>query len=138
MKSIRNFAFAVALVLSVAAAQAQSKLAANIPFNFQVGDRQMNAGHYTADVEGKVLTMRGRGQGAVAMAHSGQDKKASESTQCKLVFRRNGGSLYLAEIWSPTLSTVARLNAPKHAQIVARNATTAGPDEVVIYAELGR
>src|SRR5437763_3179119 len=120
MKHIRNFAFGIVLVLSVAAAQAQSKLAANVPFDFQLGDKQMSAGHYTADVNGSTVLVRGTEGGAFALSMR-QAKKVSEREQCKLVFRRNGSSLYLAEIWSPSIDTVARIARPKHAEIVARN-----------------
>lgn len=138
MKQIRNLVFAIVLVLTGAAAQAQSKAVANIPFNFQVGDRQMTAGHYSADVNRTIVLLRGEGRAVMAPANMAQDKKASQREQCKLVFRRSGGAFYLAEIWSPALDTVARLKAPKHAQILARNAVPAGPDEIVIYAQFSR
>lgn len=101
------------------AAQAQSsgrtELRANIPFEFNVGDKTMAAGEYTViqinpSSDQAVLQLRSKdGRTTVMIQMSNVIGKANDSA--RLVFNRYGSESYFAEAW--TSSEANGLRAPK-------------------------
>ena len=98
------------LVGSVAvAAQAQTgsrtQLVANIPFQFNVGDKAMPAGAYTVSQvnpssDHAVLQLRSKDGKSVMIQMTNVIGKANESA--RLVFNRYGSDSYFAEAWIPS------------------------------------
>jgi hypothetical protein len=98
----------IVLVSSMAvAARAQTsgrtQLIANIPFQFNVGNKTMPAGEYTVTQvnpasDHAVLQLRSRGGSASAMVQMGSViGKAQESA--KLIFRRYDNHYFFAQAW---------------------------------------
>ena len=92
------------------AAQAQTgsrtQLVANIPFQFNVGDKVMPAGEYTVSQvnpssDHAVLQLRSKGgKSTVMIQMTNMIGKANEAA--RLVFNRYGGDSYFAEAWIPS------------------------------------
>ena len=101
------------------AAQAQSigrsELRANIPFEFNVGDKTMPAGEYTVtqvnpSSDRAALQLRSKdGRHAVMILMNNVIGKANESA--RLVFNRYGSESYFAEAWTSSESN--GLQAPR-------------------------
>jgi len=104
--------------LMAVAAQAQTgsrtQLVANIPFQFNVGDKAMPAGAYTVSQvnpssDHAVLQLRSKDGKSVMIQMTNMIGKANESA--RLVFNRYGSDSYFAEAWIP--SDGNGLQAPK-------------------------
>lgn len=93
-------AIAFAMMVFVAAANAQS-LVATVPFDFQVNDKQMDAGKYIVDVDAsnKVVLRPATGGGTIILSNSAGPNNGSRPESC-LVFRPYAGSMHLTEVWS--------------------------------------
>ena len=95
---------ALAIVTAVVSANAQSrnKVLANIPFEFVVGDKTLEAGAYavrSATSEGETLLIQGTENGMSAMRMSDPTNQTKSRTHARLVFHRYGQSYFLAEVW---------------------------------------
>ncbi len=93
---------ALAFVTAVASANGQSRIKADIPFDFVVGDTTLTAGEYsvqsvTAGAEIlRLVSVNGKHRSSrLSMPLAGQ------STQAKLVFNRYDNKYFLAQIWDP-------------------------------------
>ena len=91
------------------AAQAQTgsrtQLVANIPFQFNVGDKAMPAGAYTVSQvnpssDHAVLQLRSKDGKSVMIQMTNMIGKANETA--RLVFNRYGSDSYFAEAWIPS------------------------------------
>jgi hypothetical protein len=101
------------------AAQAQTgsrtQLVADIPFQFNVGDKAMPAGEYTVSQvnpssDHAVLQLRSKdGKSTIMIQMTNMIGKANEAA--RLVFNRYGNDSYFAEAWIP--SDGNGLQAPK-------------------------
>ena len=109
--------------LMVPATQAQSiMLKADIPFNFVVGDTQLQSGEYhvkqlrpgVIQVQGKVTR-----SSAIVMTTGVQTGKTSDVG--KLVFNRYGDSYFLSAIWEPSSITGRQLRKSRLEREVAVN-----------------
>lgn len=94
----------VAFVTAVVSAngQARSVVAANIPFEFSVGDKALPTGQYTvrAATQGSnAMVIENKRSGKAAIRLSTPMQKANASEKTKLVFHRYGPRYFLAEIW---------------------------------------
>ncbi len=88
----------LSLLLTVAAAHAQSAARANVPFAFKVGTTQMPAGTYNIQNElGTNLVMVRNVQTGTSVVAMGLQKTPSEKTN-KLIFHRYGSQYFLTEI----------------------------------------
>ena len=113
-----TIALMVLVGLMAMAAQAQTgsrtQLVANIPFQFNVGDKAMPAGEYTVSQvnpssDHAVLQLRSKdGKRTVMVQMTNMIGKANEAA--RLVFKRYGSASYFAEAWIP--SDVNGLQAP--------------------------
>jgi hypothetical protein len=97
----------VAVALATAAgsvnAQTPNRVRANVPFEFVVGDKTLEAGEYTVQTAiagGEALVIRGTENGMGAMRLSSQTDVAKVKTHARLVFRRYGEKYFLAQIWN--------------------------------------
>ena len=102
-------ALMVLVGLMAVAAQAQTgsrtQLVANIPFQFNVGDKAMPAGAYTVSQvnpssDHAVLQLRSKDGKSVMIQMTNMIGKANESA--RLVFNRYGSDSYFAEAWIPS------------------------------------
>jgi hypothetical protein len=94
----------IAFVTAVVSANAQThdRLKADVPFDFMVGDQKLPAGAYTIsplmEQSNDGVVLRNDDSSASAMHLTNRiDGKAEQ--QARLVFRKQGDSYYLSEIW---------------------------------------
>jgi hypothetical protein len=100
MKTLRISLIAIAALFVAAAAQAQqTKVMADVPFSFVVGDRAYPAGEYTLASNGAVLLIEATEQTSAANVLSIACENALPAQQTKLVFHRTGDTLFLYQIW---------------------------------------
>ncbi|HEY3027520.1 MAG TPA: hypothetical protein VGJ55_15325, partial [Pyrinomonadaceae bacterium] len=95
---------ALAFAAAVVSANAQSKkLAADIPFDFTVGNQTMTSGEYsvrsiTNDGTGLVIKSDDTGKSVMRLSNSIEPQR--NKTQARLVFHRYGQRYFLAEVWT--------------------------------------
>jgi hypothetical protein len=114
--------------LMAVAAQAQTgsrtQLVANIPFQFNVGDKAMPAGAYTVSQvnpssDHAVLQLRSKDGKSVMIQMTNMIGKANESA--RLVFNRYGSDSYFAEAWIPSDGNGLQAPRSKGERAAARN-----------------
>lgn len=103
MKSLRLalVAFAVLLVATTTRAQ-QTRVNADIPFDFVVGDRTYAAGEYSLKSvvdDGSVILIANMQTTASRNVGSHPCASTTRSTQTKLVFRKMGDNYFLYQVW---------------------------------------
>jgi hypothetical protein len=92
-------AFASALA-SVSAQTPGHNITANIPFEFNVGDKTLPAGQYSVariNSDGTQLRISNREDGASRLTQTVQDNEPKE--QSVLVFNRYGDRYFLSQVW---------------------------------------
>lgn len=125
--------------LAATSAQAQSKIKVNVPFDFTIGDRLLQAGEYTVqpaspNVTSEVLLFR-NGEGSPRAVTMGiRIEPNSKVTQAKLVFHRYGESYFLSQVWMNAGDAGSEIRAGSHERELARNGT--GPTLAAVMAEL--
>src|SRR5260370_38793804 len=79
-----------------------------VPFGFVAGDRDLAAGHYTVqiNIERGSVVLRGEGQRALILLTTRKESPPAPALG-KRVFRRNGTSFFLAEVWGRNTATGA-------------------------------
>lgn len=94
----------IAFVTAVVSANAQThdRLKADVPFDFMVGDQKLPAGAYTIsplmEQSNDGVILKNADSSASAMHLTNRIADRAEQ-QAKLVFRKQGDSYYLSEIW---------------------------------------
>ncbi len=100
MKTVHSILFALAVLLLAPAAKAQgTKVRANVPFDFVVGDRAYPAGEYSFKQDGLVLQIANTEQSAATIVLSNACEITRPSEKTKLVFRRMGDYYFLYQVW---------------------------------------
>jgi hypothetical protein len=100
MKNLRSILFALTVLLMASAAQAQqSKVLANVPFDFVAGDRAFAAGEYLFSNSDTVLKITNAEQAKTEMTLSNACESGTPSADTKLVFDSMGGYYFLRQIW---------------------------------------
>jgi hypothetical protein len=104
MKTLRSVLFALAVLVVATAAQAQqTKVKANIPFDFVVGDRAYPAGEYALNSvtsNGIVIRIDNTEEGFAGTTLSNPCTGITPSASTKLVFHRVGDYYFLYQIWT--------------------------------------
>jgi hypothetical protein len=92
------------LVSVTVAAQAQTsgRVVADIPFNFQIGDKSLPAGEYIVDAvnsDGALLRIMGKdgGKAQVALTNAASGKQLNRS---RMVFHKYGDQYFLKAVWN--------------------------------------
>ena len=77
---------------------------ADVPFDFIVGDKTIQAGQIIAQgvsaADQGSLTIKNSAQGELALRVGRKVLGAEDTDQCKLVFHKYGNRYFLAEIWT--------------------------------------
>lgn len=101
MKNARFVLLGLSVLLMAAAAQAQqTKVQANVPFDFVVGDRTYPAGEYSlrsVTNDGAVIQLTNDVD--ARNVNSNSCRNATPATQTKLVFRKMGDEYFLYQVW---------------------------------------
>ena len=85
---------------------AQTRLTANIPFNFNVGGKILPAGHYSVSFintssDKRVLQLV-RSEGGAAILIQTTDVVGKPDETAKLEFNRYGNQYFFAQVWLPS------------------------------------
>jgi hypothetical protein len=115
----------VLLAVGTVYAQSPSKLVANIPFDFHVGQATLPAGTYIvnrpAGLPLHVLKIQNKNNGKGVMTIALPGSIGSSSNQAKLVFNRYGADYFLSEVCSPYDWATHQLPMSKAEKEIARN-----------------
>ncbi len=112
-----------AVSAAVANGQSTKRLVAQVPFDFNVGDKAVSAGQYDVVIpsnNGDALTIRsrdGRGQ-TMILSHSAT--RRADKMIAKLVFHRYGSTYFLSQAWMPGDSTGCELSKTKQERALER------------------
>jgi len=123
-----------------AKAQSTYGVRANVPFEFNVGDKTLPAGkirvrEMTTNSGALAISNLDKGQHAIRIAHAVNPNKAD---QAKLVFRRYGNRYFLAQVWIPGYDGL-ELNKSKSERALERDtllSKNSAPELVTILADL--
>ena len=103
MKNLRYALLTLGVLLAATAVRAQeTKVRANIPFDFIVGDRAYPAGQYSLNsLPDNDAVIRIDGDPEVQTVHllSNSCQSVRPSKETKLVFRRMGENYFLHQVW---------------------------------------
>jgi hypothetical protein len=107
MKSVYKFIAVLALLSALGAtsfAQSARRTVVQIPFDFVVGGKTLPAGRYRVAPLGydsySTWAIRGTNRNAGAIAMTTSIGGGSAQNQSRLVFRKEGGTYFLAEVWT--------------------------------------
>jgi hypothetical protein len=123
------------MVLAVPALNAQSRLVADVPFGFYVGDKAMAAGAYEirANSSSAAVVQNLDTDAATFLLKSIRIQDKQEQGP-KLVFERCGNLYFLTQIWDGASDTGIQLPRSKREResLVAANGLTANPQIVML------
>ena len=140
MNRLRSVFLGLGLLIVVSSAQAQeTRVRADIPFDFIVGNQVLSAGEYMVASEGatnQVIVIRSndRKTAILALTNSCSSSKPSDTT--KLVFHRLADRYFLSQVWVAGNSGGRQLPASRFEVQLAKNNNS--PDEVALAASLTR
>ena len=107
VKSLTMLTLVVGLVLAAAVVsangQATSRVTANIPFDFIVGDQVLPSGKYTVNTVsngGEALRISNSDRKSSAITLSTSVTEKTEKRIPRMVFHRYGQQYFLAQVWS--------------------------------------
>jgi hypothetical protein len=110
-------------LLAAASAFGQTKLTADVPFEFSFASQVMPAGHYDITRTPAVLMVRGFTSGVGALSPTTNIGDGKDSDQGRLVFHKYGDKYFLAEAWaSPRTSVGAGVPKSRTEREIARGA----------------
>ena len=127
MKVMRSAFLGLGFLLAVSAAQAQeSRVKANIPFDFVVGDQVMPAGEYQVSPiggSGQAISILSEDRKSTALVVTSACATSGPSKNTKLVFHALGGRYFLSQIWTAGYSQGRQLHESKAERELAKNGT---------------
>jgi len=122
-------------------AQSTYGVRANVPFEFNVGDKTLPAGkisarEMSANSGALAISNLDKSQHAIRIAHAMATSKQTD--RGKLVFRKYGNRYYLAQVWIPGYNPLELMKskierALERETMLAKNST---PELVTILADL--
>lgn len=122
---------AIALATAVASANAQSsnKVAADVPFEFVVGNQTMPAGKYTVNESAttNALIIQSADTKSSAARLTNSIEPLRNKTQARLVFHRYGQRYFLAEVWSGANLTGRELLRSREERAIGRELAAISP-----------
>jgi hypothetical protein len=94
------------VLIGVTRTDAQTRLTANVPFNFNVGGKILPAGHYSISFintssDKRVLQLV-RSEGGAAILIQTTDVVGKPDETAKLEFNRYGNQYFFAQVWLPS------------------------------------
>jgi hypothetical protein len=148
VKSLVRLVLLLAIVstVSVMSAKAQSleqRLKVNVPFDFNVGDRQFSAGEYfiqragpdSGDTIIRVSSFDGRSSTVrITFPIAAQDL----TNKGKLIFHRYGSQYFLTEVWPAGAITGRGLPQSKSEQTIVKNVEDQGWSTVTVTLTMNR
>jgi hypothetical protein len=139
MNRLRSALLGLGLLLAASAAQAQTNVKADIPFDFVVGNQSMPAGEYTVVAQGSgspAIWIRSEDGKATAVSLTNACVSADPSDKTKLIFHRLAGQYFLSQIWTEGNSSGRELRKSSVEMHLAKNNNQSG--EFVLAARITR
>ena len=124
--------FAAGLFAVIASTSFGQTLAAQIPFDFQLGKTSMPAGKYFVSKSGLVTTVRSETGKVAAMTMTTPASRYSESTEPSLEFQRYGNEYFLTKIWTGDSQNGRALPKGQREKELARNLTSSKTEQVAL------
>lgn len=112
-----------AAAATIANGQGARRLIAQVPFEFNVGDKAVPAGQYDVVLSrnsGDAITIMNRDGKNRVMILSHSAERRGEKQTAKLVFHRYGSTYFLAQAWMPGDSTGCELAKTKQERALER------------------
>jgi hypothetical protein len=123
------------MVFALPALQAQSRVVANVDFDFNVGQKSMSAGTYQVSATSeKVDAIRNVETDAASLVIESIYIQGSNDEHARLVFNKYGNQYFLCQIWDGSSDTGIQLSKSRREQEVslAGNSSVSGPETVVV------
>ena len=131
-----HFAVGLFAVLACSGLQAQTKLEANIPFEFRMGESSFEAGSYVFDYSAHMLVVReehGNRTAAMALMLPVSREKAPKTGIVE--FNRYGETYFLAAIWTPGSPDGGSLPKSAGEKEYARRSTPGKVEAIVLKSK---
>jgi hypothetical protein len=140
MNNLRSILFTLTVLLMATAAQAQqTKVQANVPFDFVVGDRAYTAGAYilksTSD-SGVPIRIDNTQEAETGIVLSNTCESLAPSATTKLVFHRLGDHYFLYQIWTAGRASGRQFPMSRIEVQLAQNHEN--PELVIVAANITR
>jgi hypothetical protein len=140
MNRLRFGFLGLGLLLAVSAAQAQeTRVKANIPFDFAVGDKILPAGEYMVVTEGssnQAIVIRSDDRKSAILSLTQACSSLNPSDKTKLVFHTLAGRYFLSQVWMQGYDRGRELPRSKAEVQLAKNHNPA--EEFIVAASLTR
>ena len=140
MNRLRSAFLGLGLLLVVSGVQAQeTRVKANIPFDFVVGNQVLPAGEYMVASEGstnQAIVIRSNDSKTAILSLTNSCSSSKPSDTSKLVFHRLAGRYFLSQVWAEGNSGGRQLPQSRIEVQLAKNNNAR--DEVALAASLTR
>lgn len=126
---------AIAVVLGAPRLQAQSQVKADVPFDFQAGDKAMSAGnHAVSSISEQVDLMLNADTDKAVFLIKSIYVQGAHGQRARLVFRKYGNTYFLSQIWDGRSDTGIQLSQSKREKelSLAMNREPNGPEIVIV------
>ncbi len=129
---------AATLVVLAAPLAAQTTARANVPFEFQVGERILPPGEYTVgqldSYYNGIIKIVGSDAGVLAPTLNGAPPQAADANKVQLVFHRYGSHYFLAKIVNGYRNRTTVLPESKQERTMVASASR--HEQIIILAKL--
>ena len=125
----------LAMILAAPAIQAQSRLMADVPFSFVLGDKSLAAGNYEIESRSEqVALLRNMDTSVAHFLIKAQHVQSRHWERPKLVFNRYGNEYFLSQIWDGSSDTGIQLAQSKREReaSLAKNGPPERPEIVIV------
>ena len=106
-------------------AQSAHELRVNIPFDFNVANRTVEAGQYTLQQLASAMQIRQRDGRVVALVTFTTNPKAESIKEGQMLFHRYGETYFLSEVLMPYSNSANKLIQSKHERELAQGGSKA-------------
>jgi hypothetical protein len=122
-------------------AQAQDRLAVNIPFDFVAGNTQLPAGEYTVQVSApthSIILISRKDSATSAFINTNAAVSSQPQSESKLVFNRYGDRYFLSQVWEQGNSEGRQLLKSAREKEMSQIAKLDTQGQVTLVAGLSR
>jgi hypothetical protein len=122
-------------------AQAQDRLAVNVPFDFVAGNTQLPAGEYTVQVSApthSIILISRKDSTASAFINTNAAVSSQPQSESKLVFNRYGDRYFLSQVWQEGNAEGRQLLKSSREKEMAQIAKLDTQGQVTLVAGLSR
>ena len=131
-----HFAVGLFAALACSGLQAQTRLRANIPFEFRMGETNFPAGDYVFKCSTHLLVVQQeQGDHTTAMALTLPASRSKAPTTGVVEFNRYGDAYFLAKIWTPGSADGGALPKTSHEKELASRAIPNQTEAIVLQSK---